>query len=157
MWKKVFLKIFQYTQENTCVGVFLINLQPWTCFPMNIAKILRKPILMNICERLLMSVELRGISIHGYTLNLFNECAKFRGSRAILGLVPSCLRGSENFSCGYFVGLKYFLVGISWVQYFFSWVLRGSKNFSRRYFVGQRFSLVGSSWVQKFIIFNKHQ
>ena len=90
------------------------------------------------------------------------ECAKFRGSRAIVGLVglvPSCyrafvgiswaqyfflrvFRGSQVFCCGYFVGPRFFLVGISWVQDFFSWVFRGSKIFSRGYFVGPRFFLV---------------
>ena len=67
------------------------------------------------------------------------ECAKFRGSRAIVGfvgLVPSCLRG-------YFMSPKLFLVGISWVKSFFSWVFRESKVFSRGYFVGQNFP----SWV----------
>ena len=70
------------------------------------------------------------------------DCAKFRGSCAIVGLVglvPPCLRGSENFSRGYFVGSKYFLVGISWVSHFFSCVFRGSQFFSRGYFVGPRF------------------
>ena len=61
------------------------------------------------------------------------ECAKFRGSRAIMGLVgfvPPCHRA--------FVGPKIFLVGISWVLYFFSWVFHGSKilwysvNFSKK-------------------------
>ena len=41
-------------------------------------------------------------------------------------------RGSKIFSRGYFLGLKFFLVGISWVQ-----------NFSRGYFVGPKFFLVG--------------
>ena len=65
----------------------------------------------------------------------FHECAKFRGSRAI---VPSCLRGSEIFSLGYFVIPKFFLVAISWVQNFFSWALRGPKFFSRVYFLGPK-------------------
>ena len=46
------------------------------------------------------------------------ECAKFRG---------------------YFVGPKYFLVSISWVSYFFSWVFRGSNFFSRGYIMDPRF------------------
>ena len=73
------------------------------------------------------------------------ECAKFRGSRAIVGLVglvPWCLRG-------YFVGSKLFLVGISWVQNIFSWVYFVVPNFFR-YFVGPRFFLGGISWVQDF-------
>ena len=54
--------------------------------------------------------------------------------------------GSEIFSCGYFVGIKFLIVGILWVQNLFSWVFRGSKIFlvgflvseisSREYFVG---------------------
>ena len=36
--------------------------------------------------------------------------------RGFSGIVPSC-------SHGYFVGHKFFLVGISWVQNFFSWVI----------------------------------
>ena len=43
--KKVFLKILQNSQENTCVRVsFLIKLQaPHRCFPVNFAKIFRTP------------------------------------------------------------------------------------------------------------------
>ena len=64
--KEVLLKILQYLQENTCVGVFLkqvTGLQVYNfikkrlqhrCFPVNIAKFLRTPILKNICERLLL-------------------------------------------------------------------------------------------------------
>ena len=60
------------------------------------------------------------------------ECAKFRGSRVVVGLVglvPSCL------------------LGISWVQNIFLWVFRGSQIFSRGYFVGLKFFLVGILWV----------
>ena len=49
------------------------------------------------------------------------ECAKFGGSRVIMGLVglvPPYHRA--------FVGPKIFLVGISWVSNFFSWVFRKS-------------------------------
>ena len=60
-----------------------------------------------------------------------------RGSRAML---PPCLRGFEIFSHGYFMGPRFFLVGISWVRHFFSWV----------FFVGPKFYLVGISWVQHF-------
>ena len=94
-------------------------------------------------------------------------------------IVPLWLfRGSKLFSRRYFVGPKYFLVGISWVQiifswvflgpkYFlvgiswvqiiFSWVFRGSKMFPCRYFVSPKIFLVGIScarnffsWVQNF-------
>ena len=83
----------------------------------------------------------------------FLECAKFRESCAIVVLVylvPSCLRWSENFPRGYFVGPKYFPVGILWVSNFLSWVFRGSQFFSRGYFVGPKFFLVGISLVQDF-------
>ena len=62
-----FLKILQYSQESTCVGglrseTLLKNkLQHW-CFPANIAKFSRTPILKNSCEQLL----LKGI--------YYNEC-----------------------------------------------------------------------------------
>ena len=59
--KKLFLKILQYSQENTCVGVsFLVKIRafspvkktPTQTFPMNIVKFLRTPVLKNSCERL---------------------------------------------------------------------------------------------------------
>ena len=58
------------------------------------------------------------------------ESAKFGGSHGIVGLlgtvpiVLSCLRG-------YFMGRKFFNVGIFGVQLFFSWEFRGSETFSR--------------------------
>ena len=48
--KKLFLKFSQISQQNTCVGVSRLQHR---CFPINIVKFLRKPILKNICERLL--------------------------------------------------------------------------------------------------------
>ena len=66
--KKVFLKISQISQENTCIGVCFNNvaglqackfikkiLQHW-CFLMKFAKFLRTPTLKNNCERLLLFV-----------------------------------------------------------------------------------------------------
>ena len=54
--KKLFLKISQYSQENTCTGVsFLINFnskEATTQVFSYIAKFLRTNILRNICERL---------------------------------------------------------------------------------------------------------
>ena len=64
--RKLFLKISQYSQENT----FLIKMQAFRpsallkkklehrCFFANIEKLLRTPILKNICERLLLRVSL---------------------------------------------------------------------------------------------------
>ena len=62
--KKLFLKILQYSQKNTCVRVFF-NENPGLqscnfikerlqhrCFSVNIAKFLRIPILKEIYERL---------------------------------------------------------------------------------------------------------
>ena len=65
--KKVFLKISQILQENTCVGASFNNfadLQACNfikkifqqCFLMKFAKLLRTPIFKNICERLLLFV-----------------------------------------------------------------------------------------------------
>ena len=63
--KKLFLKIWQYSQEtglesilNNAAGfqacsVIKKRLQR-RCFPVNIAKFLRTPILKNICERLIL-------------------------------------------------------------------------------------------------------
>ena len=68
------------------------------------------------------------------------ECIKFRRSRAI---VPLCLPGPEIFSCGYFVAPKVFLVGISWVQNFFSCIFCGSNFFFVADFIIQRFSVAG--------------
>ena len=50
------------------------------------------------------------------------------------------------------MGPKFFLMGISWVGKFFTWVLRGSESFSRGYLVGPKFSLVGISCVQIFFV-----
>ena len=49
LYKKLLLIISQYSQENTCVGVSFIKKRLWRkCFPVNIAKCLRKPILKNL-------------------------------------------------------------------------------------------------------------
>ena len=64
----------------------------------------------------------------------FYECAKFPGSRGIVGfvgLLPPCRRA--------FDGSKKFFVGISWVQNIFSLVFREFQIFSRGYFVGPIF------------------
>ena len=52
--KKVHLRILQYWQENTCLGVsFLIKLQALVSNFIK-KKFLRTPILKNICEQLLL-------------------------------------------------------------------------------------------------------
>ena len=79
----------------------------------------------------------------------------------LVGLAPPCVfRVSchrvivsswvQNFSRGYFVGPRFFIVGRLWVQEFFSWVFCGFKTFSGEYFVGPRFLLVGDLWIQCF-------
>ena len=59
--RKLFLKILQYSQKNTCVGVsLLMKMQAFSpvillkkqAFSVNIAKFLRIPVLKNMCERL---------------------------------------------------------------------------------------------------------
>ena len=70
-------------------------------------------------------------------------------------IVPSWgFHESDNFSRGYFVGLNFFLMGVSWVQNFFSWVFHGYELFSRGYFVGPKFFRVDFSWVHFFIVAN---
>ena len=55
--KKAVLKFFAIFIEKTLSwSLFLIELFQHGCFPVNIAKILRTPILKNICERLLLNV-----------------------------------------------------------------------------------------------------
>ena len=64
--KNVFLKVLQISQENTCVGVFLIKFVKnyvkkrlqHKCFPAKFTKFLRTTISKNICERLLPSIDL---------------------------------------------------------------------------------------------------
>ena len=60
----MFLKILQYSQKNTCVGVsllmkmqafspvILLKKTPKQAFSVNIAKFLRIHVLKNMCERL---------------------------------------------------------------------------------------------------------
>ena len=63
---------------------------------------------------------------HKKGMLLKEECDIFRGLRAIVGivgLVPLCycvfavISRALNFSCGYFVGLRFFLVGLSWLGF----------------------------------------
>ena len=102
---------------------------------------------------------LRSGSHNHYSQSVLNFTCH-RGCRGSSVILSSCLRE-------YFVGLKYFLVGISWsqsfflvgissVQRFFTWVFRDSKIFSRRYFVGPKFFLVGLkfSLVDNFVIYS---
>ena len=77
-----------------------------------------------------------------------------------MGLVLSCHRAlqvfrvSEGFSHGYFLGPNIFLVGISWVQNYFSWVFSRSRFFLSWIFRGSKYLnisfLMGISWVRDF-------
>ena len=51
--KKLFLQISQYPQETPMLES-LFKIQQHNCFPVDIAKFLRLPILKNICEQLLL-------------------------------------------------------------------------------------------------------
>lgn len=55
-------------------------------------------------------------------------------------------RGSKVLSRWYFVGPRFFLLGISWAWNICYWLLYGSKNFSCGYFIGPNFFPVGISW-----------
>ena len=56
--EKLFIKISQYSLGYTCVGVYDLTLfrkkLQHRCFPVNIAKFLRTPVLKNICKRLFL-------------------------------------------------------------------------------------------------------
>ena len=57
--KKIFIKIYKISWENTCVGVvffknFIKKRLQHRCFPMKFAKFFRISILKNICERQLL-------------------------------------------------------------------------------------------------------
>ena len=81
--KKLFLKVLQYSQENSYVGIsFLIKMQVFRAsalleetqtqvFFANIEKFLRTPILKNICKRLLLTVSLELFPI--WTNNIGSE------------------------------------------------------------------------------------
>ena len=44
------------TRKHLCCSLYLIKFFQHRCFPVNVAKFLRTPILKNICERLLLNV-----------------------------------------------------------------------------------------------------
>ena len=52
----------------------------------------------------------------------------------------------------YFVGPKFFLVSISWVQNIFPWLFFGSEIVSHVYFAGPTFFMVSISWVRNFCV-----
>ena len=55
--KKAVLKYLAiFIRNHLCWSLFLIKLFQHNCFPVNIAEVLRRPILKNICERLLLNI-----------------------------------------------------------------------------------------------------
>ena len=52
--KKLFVEILQYSLENSCVGVSFQEKTPMQVLPVDIAKLVRLPLLKNIYERLLL-------------------------------------------------------------------------------------------------------
>ena len=72
------------------------------------------------------------------TLNL-KECPKFHG---FVRLWVSCYRA--------FMGPNFFLVGISWIQNFFSWVVRRSSDFLSWVFREAKINLMGILLIQNF-------
>ena len=74
----MFIKISQYSQENNCVRVsFLIKFQAYNfiknglqhrCFPVDIARYLRTPILKNIYKQLLLNI------ITSYQCSILFQC-----------------------------------------------------------------------------------
>ena len=85
-------------------------------------------------------------TVYFIRINFLNICV----------LPQRVFRGSKVFSRGYFVSSNFFLVDISWVQRFFSWVFRGSKIFLREYFVGPTFFLGGILRVRTFFLWVFH-
>ena len=88
------------------------------------------------------------------------HCVSHGSSTIVLLCLHGCFLGLNFFweegGGGYFVGLNFFLVVISWVQKFFSSVIRGSKTFCRRYFVDPKFFLVRWKFylLVNFVIFS---
>ena len=62
LYKKVFLKIPQYSQESNCFRVsfskFIKKILQHRCFPCEYCETFKNTILKNICKRLLLSVSL---------------------------------------------------------------------------------------------------
>ena len=60
--KEVILKSFAiFTRKHLCWSLFLIKGLRRRCFPVNIAKFLRTPILKNICERQLLKINSQNV------------------------------------------------------------------------------------------------
>ena len=81
-------------RKNTCVGSLFDNIQVWNfvkkilqhwCFPMKYAKMLRTPILKNICERLFPLVSPQNsITKSGGKFGLDEDSARFSNYNLLL-------------------------------------------------------------------------
>ena len=119
--KGVFKNFAKFTWKHQCKSLFFKKETLAQVFSCGFCKIINNTYLKSIFKRLFL-----------------NECAKFRGSRAIVGPVGLVTSYHRAF------------VGISWVQNISSWVFCGSKIFSR----GSKIFLVGnfvifSSWLHE--------
>ena len=113
--KKVVLKnLAIFIRENLSCSLFLIKLFQHRCFPVNMAKLLRTPILKNICEQLLLMssstamksniCSLKQINVvrKKYVLCLFVSfwyyyiCILSRGSRTDVFFKKLLLKVSQN-------------------------------------------------------------
>ena len=86
--------------------------------------------------------------LSGYFLGPKSLLCVFVGLKFFLVVI--C--GSEIFSRRYFVGLNFFLVGISWLLNIFSWVFCRSRLFSRMKFVSPISFLVIYFVIQGFLV-----
>ena len=79
--KKLFLKILQYSQENTCVGVSLITFQDeipantfkrlqHRCVPVSIAKILRTPIFEESLKAAVLHIKISPDLVHSSEIQI---------------------------------------------------------------------------------------
>ena len=87
-YKKAILKTLAiFTGKHLCWGLFLIKLQ---AFPVNIAKFLRTPILMNICERVFLTlIIIRKIGLSSFSLRTKTTCVYTAISLGVVSTLPS--------------------------------------------------------------------
>ena len=90
--KGLSLKISQYSQENTCWNPFLIKLQTFRAFPVNIAKFLRTCFLKNICERLLLFICMSVWISGGFS----KKSIKYRSSHQSCSIKKGVLKNSAK-------------------------------------------------------------
>lgn len=83
------------------------------------------------------------------TYKYFYKSAKFRRSRAIVGLVGLLISYLRTFVGSWWVQ-NFFTWVFRWVQNFFSWAFHWSITFPRGYVASTNIFLVDISWVQNF-------